>query len=259
MLELKEIEKLYPENVRLYKKNILREYLQYKILEKIFKTKYSVKLSFIGGTALRIVHNSSRFSEDIDFNNFGLSQVEFENFSTNIEREMELEGYKVERRNIFKESFRCYFKILNILYENNISAYPQEKLLIQIDTVSQGVDYKPEKILLNKFDVFTMIEITPLDILLSQKIWTVFNRKRDKGRDFFDIVFLLSKTKPNYYFLEKKSNIKNSEDLKKRLLAKCENTDFNKLIKDIEPFVINSNELKRITLFREYIEKYDFL
>lgn len=258
MLELKEIEKLYPENVRLYKKNILREYLQYKILEKIFKTKYSVKLSFIGGTALRIVHNSSRFSEDIDFNNFGLSQVEFENLSTNIEREMELEGYKVERRNTFKESFRCYFKILNILYENNISDYPQEKLSIQIDTISQGVDYKSEKVLLDKFDVFTQIKITPLDIMLSQKIWTIFNRKRDKGRDYFDIVFLLSRTKPNYYYLRKKLNINNSEDLKKRLLSKCEETDFDKLIKDIEPFVINPDELERVTLFREYIKRYDF-
>lgn len=258
MLELKEIEKLYPENVRLYKKNILREYLQYKILEKIFKTKYSIKLSFIGGTALRIVHNSSRFSEDIDFNNFDLSQVEFENLSINIEREMELEGYKVERRNTFKESFRCYFKILNILYENNISDYPHEKLLIQIDTISQGIDYKSEKVLLNKFDIFTQIRITPLDILLSQKIWTIFNRKRDKGRDYFDIVFLLSRTKPNYYYLKKKLNINNSEDLKKRLLSKCESTDFNKLVKDIEPFVINSDELKRVTLFGEYIKRYDF-
>lgn len=258
MLELKEIEKLYAENIRLYKKNILREYLQYKILEKIFNTRYSVKLSFIGGTALRIVHNSSRFSEDIDFNNFGLSQVEFENLSANIEREMELEGYKVERRNTFKESFRCYFKILNILYENNISDYPHEKLLIQIDTISQGIDYKSEKVLLNKFDVFTQIRITPLDILLSQKIWTIFNRKRDKGRDYFDIVFLLSRTKPNYYYLRKKLNINNSEDLKKRLLSKCEETDFDKLIKDIEPFVINPDELKRVTLFGEYIKRYDF-
>jgi predicted nucleotidyltransferase component of viral defense system len=257
MLELKEIEKLYPENVRLYKKNILREYLQYKILEKIFKTRYSTKLSFIGGTALRIVHNSSRFSEDIDFNNFDLSQVEFENLSISVKREMELEGFKVERRNTFKESFRCYFKILNILYENNISDHPHEKLLIQIDTISQGIDYKSEKVLLNKFDVFTQIRITPLDILLSQKIWTIFNRKRDKGRDYFDIVFLLSRTKPNYYYLKKKLNINNPEDLKKKLLSKCESTDFNKLAKDIEPFAINPGELKRVTLFGEYIKRYD--
>jgi predicted nucleotidyltransferase component of viral defense system len=31
------------------------------------------KLSFLGGTALRIVHGNSRFSEDIDLDNFGLS------------------------------------------------------------------------------------------------------------------------------------------------------------------------------------------
>jgi len=35
-------------------------------------------------------------------------------------------------------------------------------------------------------------------------------------------------------------------------------TDFDKLIKDIEPFVINPDELERVTLFREYIKRYDF-
>jgi len=46
MLSLQEIEKQYPENLRSFKRFILREYLQYKILEIIFESVYSNKLCF---------------------------------------------------------------------------------------------------------------------------------------------------------------------------------------------------------------------
>ena len=62
MLNLKQIEEYYPKNLRAFKKNILREYLQYKILEIIFNSKVVNKLSFLGGTALRIIYNNTRFS-----------------------------------------------------------------------------------------------------------------------------------------------------------------------------------------------------
>jgi hypothetical protein len=37
------------------------------------------------------------------------------------------------------------------------------------------------------------------DILLAQKFYAIIKRKRSKGRDFFDVVFLLSKgVRPDY-------------------------------------------------------------
>jgi len=58
MLNLKEIENAYPENLRKFRRFILREYLQYKILEIVFVSEFSDKLCFMGGTCLRIVHNN---------------------------------------------------------------------------------------------------------------------------------------------------------------------------------------------------------
>ena len=69
MLSLQEIEKYYPEKLKKFKRNILREYLQYKILQIIFNSEYANKLSFLGGTALKIIYDNSRFSEDLDFDN----------------------------------------------------------------------------------------------------------------------------------------------------------------------------------------------
>ena len=50
-------------------KAALVEYLQYEILDSLYKQKNSEKLSFIGGTSIRIVYGSQRFSEDLDFDN----------------------------------------------------------------------------------------------------------------------------------------------------------------------------------------------
>jgi hypothetical protein len=50
MLTLPEIEKNYPDNLKGYKHFILREYLQHKILQIVFDSKYASHLSFLGGT-----------------------------------------------------------------------------------------------------------------------------------------------------------------------------------------------------------------
>ena len=82
MLSINQIEKYYPESLRGFKRNILREYLQYKILDIIFNSRLAPKLSFLGGTALRIVHGNNRFSEDLDFDNFQLTETDFVQLTT---------------------------------------------------------------------------------------------------------------------------------------------------------------------------------
>lgn len=254
MLSLQEIEKYYPENIRGFKRNILREYLQYKILQIIFNSEWAGKLSFLGGTALRIVHNNNRFSEDLDFDNFGLKEKEFEGISRLVKKQLELEGYEVEIKNVFKGAYRCYVRIPRLLFDSGLSGYEEEKILIQLDTAPHGFQYDPEKVILNKFDVFTEINTTPLDIILSQKIFAIFNRKALKGRDFYDTIFLLSKTKPNYGYLQLKLDIKSGKELKEHLSVFDKKVDFKGLAEDVEPFLFNSKDSQRVILFGKYIE-----
>jgi len=86
MLSLVNIEKYYSPRERPFKRNILREYLQYKILEIIFNSETGRSLAFLGGTALRILYNSNRFSEDLDFDNFGLTEAEFAALAGEVKR-----------------------------------------------------------------------------------------------------------------------------------------------------------------------------
>jgi len=102
MISLKNIEKYYPDNEKIFKRSILKEYLQYKISEIIFNSEYSEKLIFLGGTAIRIVYNN-RFSEDLDFDNLGLSEDDFTKLANKIKKGLELQGYEVEIKFFLKE------------------------------------------------------------------------------------------------------------------------------------------------------------
>jgi predicted nucleotidyltransferase component of viral defense system len=254
MLELKQIESFYPETLRPFKKNLLREYLQYKMLGIIFSSDLSRDMVFMGGTAIHIIHGLPRFSEDLDFDNKGIDKDDFKALTGLIQKRLKSEGYIVETNNSFAGAFRAFIRIADILYENRLSGHKEEKMLIQLDAEGQKFSYRPESIILNKFDVFTRIDVVPPDILLSQKIAAILMRKRPLGRDFYDAIFLFGKTRPNLEYLEAKLKISSLSELKKRLAAKCEGVNFKHLAKDIEQFLFSPSDAKKVILFVDFIK-----
>lgn len=257
MLDLKQIESFYPENLRAFKRNLLREYFQYKILEIIFASQLGEKLVFMGGTATRIIHENTRFSEDLDFDNLGLSREDFRQLTALVKRKLEQEGYIVGVSTVYRAAFTCNLKISNILFDFGLSGHRAEKILVKLNTEPQQFAYQPDKVILNKFDVFLRINVVPLEILLAQKIYAIFGRRRAMGRDFYDAVFLLGKTRPNIEYLTQKIGIADGADLKNRLWEKCERLDFKKLAKDVEQFLFVPSDSKKVLYFREYLREID--
>jgi len=258
MLDINQIESFYPETLRPFKRNLLREYLQYKILEIIFDSRQGDKLAFMGGTATRIIHSNNRFSEDLDFDNLGLNENEFRLLTQSISKKLKLQGYNIEAKNVFGDAYRSNLRIADVLFENKLSDHKQEKLLIQIDTEPQGFHYQLDKIIINKFDVFLRINVIPPDILLAQKIYRIFERKRPLGRDFYDAIFLLGKTKPNFDFLKSKLKINDWADLRNKLLLKCKKLNLKQLASDVEQFLFEPSDSKKVLLFNDYIKNYEF-
>ena len=258
MLRLSEIAHYYPENLRGFQRFIIREYLQYKILQIVFdNTNYADKLCFLGGTCLRLVHQNTRFSEDLDFDNFDLSEEDFANISSDIASSLSKEGYEVEIRNVLKGAFHCYIRFPKLLYQEGLSGHREEKILITLDTEPQYFDFEPDHYILNKFDVFTEILTTPKDILLAQKFYAIINRPRPKGRDFFDVTFLLGQTKPNYDYLKLKLNITSSEALRSAILERCSKIDMEGMARDVAPFLFEAKDEKRVKLFISYLKQVD--
>lgn len=246
--------KYSPEIIQRSPRAILVEYLQHEILDSIFKQKGSENLSFMSGTAIRIVYGSARFSEDLDFDNFGLSFSNFNQILGEVIRDMQNKGFELEFRTIEKGAYHCYIKFPEILKSNNLPSQPQEKILVRIDTVRKKRFFEPRQHILDDFDVYRRILVNPIDILLSQKIITIIERKREKGRDFYDTSFLSGKTQPDYQYIQKQYHLTKKELLKK-LEDRLDSLNFNELSKDVLPFLINSEDQERVLTFRDYIQQ----
>ena len=256
MLSLNEIKRFYPASIHFAGGFLIREYLHYKILEAIYESDYAGSLVFMGGTCLRLIHGNNRFSEDLDFDNLKLNENEFAGIPQIIRQKMEREGYEIEIRSIHRKAFHCYIRFPRILFGEGLSGHREQKLLIQLDSETQGYAYQPEKYILNKFDVFTEIHITPIKTLLAQKLYAVLNRNKNKGRDFYDIVFLLSIQKePDWEYLDKKVNIQDPSGLKKALIEHCETINLEEMARDVEPFLFDAKEIKKVLQFPDMIRQ----
>ena len=259
MLTLDQIKPFYPEQLHAYPKFLLREYLQYKILEIIYESEFANRLCFLGGTCLRIVHGNQRFSEDLDFDNLTLQENEFEKIAHHIEKELRREGYETELKTVIKGAWHCHIKFPGLLFKEGLSGHIEEKILIQLDTEPQHFSFEPERVILNQFEVFTTILTTPLPLLMAQKLYAIINRERNKGRDFYDLVFLMSRNiKPNYKYLDQKISASNSKELKQALAEKCQKLDMEVMAKDVEPFLFKPSDRKKIIHFEEAVRQYEF-
>ena len=75
--------------------NIVREYFQHVFLAELYKLPSAEKMLFKGGTALRIVYGSPRFSEDLGFSLVNRSAFRFEDLIKKIKMELTSAGYEL--------------------------------------------------------------------------------------------------------------------------------------------------------------------
>lgn len=255
MLTISDISRFFPEEVHARKRGMLREYLQYIILQTIYTSKYKNQLIFLWWTCLRIVYNTRRFSEDLDFDNRGMTEGDFTELGVIISQHLGHFWIDCEVKMAFKWAFHCYIRMPKILKEYGLSGYEDEKILIQIDTVPQPYFYEPVFHILGNFWFRETLLATPKEILFAQKIAAAYGRKRTQGRDFYDIQFLLSWwIKPEYSYIEKVFSINNPDELREFMLEKNKWIDFNKLAQDVEPFLFREEDVKLVRDFPKMVE-----
>jgi len=80
-------------------------------------------------------------------------------------------------------------------------------------------------------------------------------RKRSKGRDYYDVSYLLGKTNPDFDYLETVLGNKEKDAIKNKLLEMANKNNLNDLAKDVRPFLIDKNGEDRVLGFKEYIEQ----
>ena len=142
-----------------------------------------------------------------------------------------------------------------MLFELGLSAYKEERFLIKIESQNQGFEYTPQIANINSCGFFISFPVPPDDVLCAMKLSALLSRA--KGRDFYDTMFLLSQTKPNYDYLAKKQNIHNLTELKAKLKETVEKVNLYNKSKDFGHLLFNKENKERILNFNDFIEGID--
>jgi len=200
------------------------------------------------------VYSGNRFSEDLYFDNFGLRHEAFEELLEKVARDMKAKGFSVEFRCVEQSAFHCYVKFPDILREEKLARHLAEKILVRIDAQQKKRVFIPEIHTINTFGIYRDILVSPLSIILSQKLLAIAMRKREKGRDFYDVSLLWSRTQPDFSYITSETG-KEKEEFIQEVITRCEKINSQVLAKDVEPFLVFPNQSKRVRDFLPFIQK----
>jgi Uncharacterized conserved protein len=233
---------------------MLKEYLQLLILDHLATTPFITKLTFIGGTNLRLIQGIDRFSEDLDFDCTALSGEEFTEMTDGVVRYLRQNNIDVETRdrvNPRLTAFRRNLYFPEMLFGLGLSGHRDERLLLKIEAQDQGVCYTPEVASVNRMGFYFGVQVPPVDVLCAMKFAAILSRQ--KGRDFYDAIFLLSKTRPNMAFLSARAGIASLDELKAAVAGRLDGIDLDRKKRDFEHLVFNEGNAERILHFPEIV------
>lgn len=259
MVDLNYIRSFFPSSIAkesCFDRYMLKEYLQLLILDHLATTPYINKVAFIGGTNLRLIHGIDRFSEDLDFDCKGMTEDEFIAMTDSVILFLQRNNINVEprdKRNPKLVAFRRNLYFPEMLFDLGLTGHREERLLLKIEAQDQGISYLPEVVTVNRMGFFFNIQVAPLDILCAMKFAAILSRQ--KGRDFYDAIFLLSKTKPSISFLRERVGIESIDELKDAIAKKLLDVDLNVKKKDFVHLLLNMNKADSILEFAGVVSK----
>jgi predicted nucleotidyltransferase component of viral defense system len=242
------------------KLNIMREYLQVYILRILHSEGVFRYAAFLGGTALRFLHNLPRFSEDLNFSiQKGKDEsLHFTELTQIINRELVAGGYNIsmkfsDERNVYY----AYVKFQGLMYEANISPLKAQtfSIKLEIDTNPPDGALFETHIITKYFPIsFLTYDITSL---FAGKLHAIFSRKYTKGRDWYDLLWYMSKFKdlePNFSFLNnalaqtQKDHISMAkENWREESRKVIERLNIEKVKNDVARFLENHNDVNLLT------------
>lgn len=240
------------------KYNIMREYTQAYVLKIMQEAGCFQFYAFVGGTALRFLYDLPRFSEDLDFSLVTPANFSFKELMAKIKQELVSAGYQVSVT--YKDDravHSAFIKFEELLFESGLSALKSEKfsIKIEIDTQSPAGAVVVTKIV-NKF--FPMSFVTyDLPSLFAGKVHAILSRKYNKGRDYYDLAWYLSRHKdlqPNFELLSAalkqtgwKGKPVTEQNWRSSLSVQANKADWDIVNKDVVNFLERPEDMKVFT------------
>ncbi len=257
MISFNQIKNYYPASMAenaVFQKHILKEYVQLLTLDYLSTTEHIRKMTFIGGTNLRLTKGIDRFSEDLDFDCKNLTEEEFILMSDDVLTFLQRSGFNVEARAREKSGLKAFQRSLyfpELLFSLGISRHREARFLLKIEAQDQQTPYDPVMEFIKGCGLFFPFPVPSEAVLCAMKIAAMLDR--GKGRDYYDVMFLLSRTEPDYQFLGHRFSIHNLAELKAAVEKSLQAVDLRQKQKDFEHLFLHRDHSRRILHFAEFI------
>ena len=173
---------------------IAREYLQHLFLRELYKRDGADRFLFKGGTAIRIVYQGSRYSEDLDFSIPRMNKKEIEDIMEGVFVSLEQEGIAayIDIQEALETS-GSYLAIIQI----DIFGYQVEiKSNFQMKDGSAWLIPEAHVIVSPFLPAYSLIALKG-ELLVREKINALI--ERHKPRDVFDAYFFLRHSELRQY------------------------------------------------------------
>jgi predicted nucleotidyltransferase component of viral defense system len=212
---------------------IYREHLQLLFLKHFYRHKDTERVFFKDGTAIRLLFDSFRFSEDLDFTSL-LNKTKLEKLInqtlTDLEKEAGTLSFKKEET-LVKQAFKA-----RIFQELEHFDFP---LTVRLDfSLREKPLYTDVSMIETVFPVGPYPRVAHLRVkeIMTEKIRAIFTRTR--GRDIFDLYFLLSKKHPiDWNLVNKKMALYKKKANLAQLIERIEKFSEEEIKQDLTKFL----------------------
>lgn len=230
-------------------RNMVREYLQARILGSLQRSGAMIPLAFHGGTALRFLYAHGRYSEDLDFSLEGdRGSYNLRSYLKAIRSDLSSEGYQVEIKLSDQRTVNsAMIRFQGLFYEMGLSPMRSEILAVKID-----VDTNPpagaglETTVIRRYVVLQLHHHDKAS-LLAGKLHTILQRSYTKGRDIYDLLWYLSDPtwpEPNLILLNNALAQTNwagdsltKDNWKGIVWERLKKQNWTNIIHDVQPFI----------------------
>ena len=235
---------------------ILREYIQNIILNNIYKSREGIRMYFMGGTALRYCYRLPRLSEDLDFNAKNLSYRVLLKISEDAVKSLEYEGFNAELTTDERDGlYTAKINLPDIMHQYGITDKRGVDLMVKLEVDQPSWTLKTQPHILSHYGFNYTATVMAESALITEKLLAMMNRTR--GRDIYDLIYMLKKKFPFDTAILKANNIKEKpENLIINRLENLPEKELVRLAKQVKPFLFREDDLEPVIKALEYAKKY---
>lgn len=175
-------------------RNVMREYLQARILACLQREGAMVPLAFHGGTALRFLYALPRHSGDLEFTLEGEpSTYGLERYAQAIETEFHREGYAIDaKRSEDRAVQNAWIRFPGLPFEMGLSGQKGEIFSVKLEVDTNPPEGAGLDTTVVRRHVTLQLYHHDQESLLAGKIHAILQRSFTKGRDLYDLLWYLS-------------------------------------------------------------------